>query len=132
MASPVMVPANLVSLASHVNRLGNAEIASNLLRRALELDALSQPALVALLRIKLDSDALDASLDWVRRLPQMRKPPAELMQEIVRKLESDRYLFLAERTATIDELQTRGGRGRIRQGVIPITQLIQLVAKVAK
>lgn len=106
-ASPVMAPVNHVAVAAHVRRLGDRDNASALLRRALELDPQYQPALVALLNIELEKEALDTSLPWVRRLPEMRKPPAELMRAIVRNLESDRYLFLTERAAAITALEAR-------------------------
>jgi tetratricopeptide (TPR) repeat protein len=114
MASPVMASVNLVAVAAHVARLDDRENAANLLRRALELDPLYQPALVALLKIELEKQTLETSLAWVKRLPEMRKPPADLMRALVRNLESDRYLFLSERAEAIALLRAR--LNGVRQG----------------
>ncbi len=102
-----MAPTNLTAIAAHVEKLGDSQAAGRLLRRALELDPIYQPALVALLRLELKEQALDGSLDLVRRLPELRKPPGELMSAIVQNLESDRYLFVTERSATINTLQAK-------------------------
>ena len=105
--APRVPPTTLVSLAISAAKLGDEPSATRLLQRALDLDPLNQPALVELLRLDLKNHNLDRALPFVNRLPDMRKPPAELMSSIVSTLESDRYLFLAGRSDSIDALQSR-------------------------
>lgn len=97
----------LALLGRQLRGLGKTEPASRLLHRSVALDPLSQPALVELLRLELESKNLDNALPLVARLPGMRKPPAELMRALVATLESDRYLFVASRRDTIRTLQAR-------------------------
>lgn len=105
--APRVAPATLVSAGGMVAKLGADAEAAKLLQRALDLDPLNQPALVELLRLELKNHALDRALSLVKRLPDMRKPPNELMSSIIKNLESDRYLFLADRRSAIDGLQAR-------------------------
>lgn len=105
--APKIAPATLASIAVSAAKLGDELSARRLLQRALDLDPLNQPALVELLRLELKNHALDRALSLVKRLPDMRKPPNELMSSIIKNLESDRYLFLADRRSAIDGLQAR-------------------------
>ena len=107
LASPAMPPAGLTALAAHFNTLGAQTEALDLLRRAVELDPLCQPALVELLQLELKSRNLDNSLDLAQRLPSLRKPPSSLMLGIIQNLESDRYLFVEARTQVIKSLQAK-------------------------
>jgi hypothetical protein len=98
------------ALALRLQRTGQAESALKLLRRAVEVDALYQPALVALLRAEQPNRDLAELRPLVERLPSLRKPPADLLAELRATFESDRYLYLPKRAELVAKLAPRGGR----------------------
>lgn len=92
------VPASgLVALAGRLQALGHTDTARRLLARAVEVDPLHQPALVAYLRDAAAARVLDDKAELVVRLAGMRKPPEDLLAEIEAVYRSDRYLFMAGR-----------------------------------
>lgn len=97
------------SFALKLQTLGQAEFALRLLRKAVEIDPLYQPALVALLREEVKAGRVADVLPLVERLPTMRKPPAELVATLRAMFESDRYLFLAQREELLKKLSVRRG-----------------------
>jgi tetratricopeptide (TPR) repeat protein len=98
------------ALALRLQRTGQAESALKLLRRAVEVDALYQPALVALLRAEQTNRDLAELRPLVERLPSLRKPPADLLAELRATFESDRYLYLPKRAELVAKLAPRGGQ----------------------
>jgi len=87
----------LAALALQVERVGHGREARRMLRQAIAVDPLNQPALVALLRSSLKDDELQDAPALIEKLLIMRNPPAELLAELSQGLGSDRYMFLPER-----------------------------------
>ena len=103
-----MVPSStLAALGRRLQDMGKLDMAERLLARAIEVDSLNTSALVSLLQLKLETRKLDESLDLIERLPQVRKPSPQLMQDILKTLRSDRYLYVANRDAAIRSLDAR-------------------------
>jgi hypothetical protein len=88
----------LAALALHVERGGHRAESRRILRQAIAVDPLHQPALVALLRSSLKDGELQDAPALIAKLLVMRNPPAELIAELNQALGSDRYMFLPERT----------------------------------
>lgn len=111
------LPANtLVSLAGRLQQAGQAEMARRLLARAVEVDPLHQPALVAYLRDTAASGTWEDKGELVLRLAGMRKPPEDLLVEVEAAYRSDRFLFVVGReeiwrvvTRRLEELQAARG-----------------------
>ena len=55
----------------------------------------------------MDTQKLDESLELVERLPLVRKPSRQLIQDILNILQSDRYLYVANREPAIRSLENR-------------------------
>jgi tetratricopeptide (TPR) repeat protein len=87
----------LAALALQVERGGHGREARRILRQAVAIDPLNQPALVFLLRSSLAEDELQDAPALIERLLSMRNPPEELLAGLSRGLGSDRYLLLPER-----------------------------------
>jgi Tfp pilus assembly protein PilF len=98
------------ALATRFQRMGLPDAALKLLRRAVELDALYQPALVALLRAEQSARDMAELRPLVERLPTLRKPPADLLAQLRATFESDRYLYLPKRAELVAKLAPRGGQ----------------------
>jgi tetratricopeptide (TPR) repeat protein len=98
------------SLARGLTSMGQPESSLKLLRRAVELDALYQPALVALLRAEQSARDMAELRPLVERLPTLRKPPADLLAQLRATFESDRYLYLPKRAELVAKLAPRGGQ----------------------
>lgn len=107
LASTTAQAQGLAVVGKRLQAMGKAEVAGRVLLRAVELDPLYQPALVELLRLELANQNLDQALAHIERLPLMRKPPGDLMREIIASLESDRYLFITGRKTAITALTNR-------------------------
>ena len=97
------------SFALKLQEIGQVSAAKRLLQKAVEIDTLYQPALVALLRMEIKAGRVMEVLPLVERLPTMRKPPADLIEALRTTFESDRYLFLAQRGALLAKLSARRG-----------------------
>lgn len=97
------------ALARGLQRMGQSEFALKLLRHAVEVDVLYQPALVALLRAEQSNRDLAELRPLVERLPTLRKPPADLLAQLRANFESDRYLYLPKRAELVAKLAPRGG-----------------------
>jgi len=98
------------ALAFRMQRMGQADSALKLLRHAVEVDALYQPALVALLRAEQSSRDMAELRPLIERLPSLRKPPADLLAQLRATFESDRYLYLPKRAELVAKLAPRGGQ----------------------
>jgi len=107
LSSGVVASTTLASLGRHLLSMGKTDVAEALFARAVDVDALNTSALVALLQLKLESRKLEDSLDLVERLPLVRKPSLQLMQDILGTLRSDRYLYVAGREPAIRSLESR-------------------------
>ncbi len=94
----------LAMLAAHLEKVGQREEACRVLRNAVEIDPLYQPALVLVLRKALADGQLDDSFGWIDRLVGMRKPPSDLLAGLARALNSDLYLYCPGRAATLGKL----------------------------
>jgi tetratricopeptide (TPR) repeat protein len=98
--SRLLPPHLLTTLADHLKTVGKEPESLRLLRHAVEIDPLNQPALVRLLRKAQEENNLRDSLVLIERLLGMRKPPVELLTALEADLSSDRYLFLPGRERT--------------------------------
>lgn len=93
-----LLPAGvLLALAERLESAGKPAEARRVLRHAVEVDPLNQPALARLMRGWVAEGETGEALAVVERLLAMRKPPADLVTELGRKLDSDLYLFLPGR-----------------------------------
>jgi thioredoxin-like negative regulator of GroEL len=99
-------PAALTVIAGRLETLGQPAEARALLRHAVELDPLYQPALVNLLERAVASGDLHGMPPLIERLATMRKPPADLIEKLRAALQSDRQLYLADRQKTLAALAT--------------------------
>jgi len=111
-----LLPAQtLTALAIQLQAVGQGEKARQLLSHAVELDPLNQPALVLFLRGLSAEGRLEEALPLIERLLGMRNPPKDLLADVATALDSDRYLFLADRakvrTMIQEFLSTRNLRG---------------------
>ena len=96
----------LTVLATHLQRVGQSAEARRVLRHAVELDPLNQPALVLLLRgLQADAQLYDA-LPLIKGLLGMRNPPDDLLADLKTALNSDRYFFLPDRRQVQSMIQT--------------------------
>jgi predicted Zn-dependent protease len=103
-----LLPAVLfTALAEQLAQAGQGAQAQRVLRHAVELDPLHQPALVMLLRVALEAGELGNHVGLIERLLTMRKPPAELLAGLERALGSDRYLMLPGRVRVQEEIAAR-------------------------
>lgn len=92
------LPAPLfTTLAGQLEKVGHKTESLRLLRHAMEIDPLHQPALVHLVRDAQEKKDLGGALPLIERLLGMRKPPVKLLAELEADLSSDRYLFLPGR-----------------------------------
>lgn len=107
LAAPAGSASSLATLGKYLRQMDKIDEAARLLNRAIELDSLYQPALVELLRLERDRNNLGNVLELIKRLPTMRKPPAELIDAITNDLESDQYLFLKSREEVLASLRQR-------------------------
>jgi tetratricopeptide (TPR) repeat protein len=108
-----LLPATLLTaLAEQLEKAGQGEQARRVLRHAVEIDPLHQPALVMLLRSALAAQELGDTVPLIERLLTMRKPRAELLAGLDRGLGSDRYLLLPGRVRVQEEIGRRLGGGQ--------------------
>jgi tetratricopeptide (TPR) repeat protein len=94
-------------LAEQLENAGQGEQARRVLRHAVEVDPLNQPALVMLLRSATAARELGGAVEWIERLLAMRKPPAAVLRGLERELGSDRYLLLPGRVAVQAKIAAR-------------------------
>ncbi|HEY9249959.1 MAG TPA: hypothetical protein VIO38_12545, partial [Rariglobus sp.] len=87
----------LVALAERLEGVRQHAQAQRVLRHAVEVDPLNQPSLVSWMRGLVADGQTEEALAQVDRLLAMRKPPADLLAELGRRLDSDLYLFLPGR-----------------------------------
>jgi Flp pilus assembly protein TadD len=83
----------LTVLAGQLDKVGQKAEAHRVLRHAVEIDPLYQPATTLLLRKLLAENQLEEAPALIDRLLTMRKPPADLLAELAQVLSSDLYLF---------------------------------------
>lgn len=108
-----LLPATLfTALAEQLEKAGQGGAARRVLRHAVEVDPLHQPALVMLLRSALAAQELGDTVPLIERLLTMRKPPADLLAGLARGLGSDRYLLLPGRVKVQAEIAARLRDGR--------------------
>jgi tetratricopeptide (TPR) repeat protein len=108
-----LLPATLfTALAEQLEKAGQGAQARRVLRHAVEVDPLHQPALVMLLRSAVASQELGDTVPLIERLLTMRKPPADLLEELERGLGSDRYLLLPGRVKVQEAIGGRLSGGR--------------------
>jgi len=100
------------ALAEQLEKAGQGVQARRLLRHAIEVDPLNQPAVVMLLRSALVARELGEAVGLIERLLTMRKPSAELLKGLARELGSDRYLMLPGRVRVEGEIAARLAGGR--------------------
>jgi cytochrome c-type biogenesis protein CcmH/NrfG len=108
-----LLPATLfTALAEQLEKAGQGAQARRVLRHAVEVDPLHQPALVMLLRSAVASQELGDTVPLIERLLTMRKPPADLLAGLERGLGSDRYLLLPGRVKVQEAIGGRLSGGR--------------------
>ncbi len=97
---------NLVAVATRLSALGARDLAHAALTRAITTDPLNQAALASLIRLELETGAVAALPDHLRRFLQNRQPSRALLAQAHTTLGSDRYLMLPEQKALLASLQT--------------------------
>lgn len=97
-------PVKLTVIAGHLEAIGCSAEARALLRHAVELDPLYQPALVRLLESVVAAGELEGVPPLVERIAGMRRPPASLLQHLGDALQSDRQIFLPGRQRALAAL----------------------------
>lgn len=103
-----LLPATLfTALAEQLEKAGQGTQARRVLRHAVEVDPLHQPALVMLLRSMLAAQELGDAVPLIERLLTMRKPPVDLLAGLERGLGSDRYLMLPGRVKVQEAIGRR-------------------------
>jgi tetratricopeptide (TPR) repeat protein len=105
-----------VLLAGRWQKVGQTAAARRLLARAVEIDPLHQPALVALLRDAVASGELDDKLELATRLAGMRKPPEDLLVTLKSAYDSDRFLYVPERAVPVRVIGERLAELRAARG----------------
>ncbi len=103
--SRLLPPPTLTAMAVQLERVGQPERARRVLRHAVEMDPLNQPALVRLVEGALKDGQLDEAPVWIGRLLEMRQPPVALLEELAKTLDSDRYLFRADRDEALTKVK---------------------------
>lgn len=98
------------ALALRLVAVRRPDAARKLLQRAVEIDPLYQPALVQLLRTEMETKDLAELLPIIQRFVMLRKPPVDILRDLRAEFESDRYLFLPDRTTWVSRLATRRAR----------------------
>jgi hypothetical protein len=84
--------------------VGARDDARELLARAVQDDPLNQAALTQLIELDLAAGRLEEMPAAVRKLLAMRKPSPALLARVRAELGRDRWLFVEDRTAALDEL----------------------------
>lgn len=111
-----LLPAqSLAALAAQIEKAGQGAQARRVLRHAVEIDPLHQPALAALLRSALADRELGDMVPRIEKLLTMRKPPADLLRGLDEGLGSDRYLLLPGRVEVQAKIRARLGRAEGRK-----------------
>ena len=95
------------AIALSLVEVNRQEPARKFLQRAVATDPLYQPAVVQLLRTELKTKDLFELLPLIERFTTLRKPAVDLVHELNSRFESDRYLFIPERTTWNAQLTTR-------------------------
>ncbi|MFA6960497.1 MAG: hypothetical protein WC205_07095 [Opitutaceae bacterium] len=109
-----LLPATLfTALAEQLEKVGQGEQARRVLRHAIEVDPLNQPAEVLLQRSLMKEGAVEEVAARVERLLTMRKPPVDLLDEVAQALRSDLYLYLPGRAKVEDAIA--GYEQRLRE-----------------
>lgn len=107
----------LTLLAGRLERVGQPDEARRVLRHAVEVDSLYQPALANLLRLMLEAGQIEDTPPLLARLLDMRSPPEPLLESFWDAVRSDRYLFWPEHAAVQSQLEEhRRGLERVRSG----------------
>lgn len=96
---------NLVAVSTRLVTVGAKDQARQVLSQAVEADPLNQTALVSLISLDLELDRVDFVGPNLRKLLSMRKPPVGVLRTAFDRLASDRYVFMSDRAALLDELQ---------------------------
>ena len=111
-----LLPAqSLTALAAQIEKAGQGAQARRVLRHAVEIDPLNQPALAALLRSAAAAQELGDAVPLIERLLTMRKPPADLLRGLEAGLGSDRYLMLPGRVEVQAKIRARLERAEGRK-----------------
>ena len=67
----------------------------------------NQAVLMQIVRLKLENERIAEDLEvYLRRLMATRRPPKELLETALRKLSSDRYIFSANRSGLLKDIET--------------------------
>jgi thioredoxin-like negative regulator of GroEL len=96
----------LTATARRLAAVGAGEDARELLARAVQDDPLNQAALTQLIELDLETGRMEEMPAAVRKLLTMRKPPLDVLKKVRAELGRDRWLFVENRTAALDELAT--------------------------
>jgi thioredoxin-like negative regulator of GroEL len=97
----------LTATARRLAAVGAGDDARELLARAVQDDPLNQAALTQLIELDLAAGRMEEVPVAVRKLLKMRKPPPALLARVRAELGHDRWLFVENRTAALDELATQ-------------------------
>jgi thioredoxin-like negative regulator of GroEL len=94
----------LTATARRLAAVGAGDDARELLARAVQDDPLNQAALTQLIELDLAAGRMEEIPVSVRKLLTMRKPSPQLLAQVQAELGRDRWLFVENRTAALDEL----------------------------
>ena len=98
-------PQVLISASRKLITARHFEEANDVLIQAHLQNETNQAILMQIVRLKLEHAQISADLEtYLRRLMQNRRPPKEVLQASLRRLNSDTFIFSDNRSKLLDDI----------------------------
>jgi tetratricopeptide (TPR) repeat protein len=97
---------SLLAVSNRLLEMGSLDRARRVLEQAVRADPLNQAALSRLISIDLDLGFTADMERNINQLTRMRKPSISLMERAVATLNSDQFVFLADRERILEQLRS--------------------------
>jgi len=96
----------LLAVSRRFQQLGGDAYARKILKHAYNNNPQNQAALTKLIELELRTGNASELGDYLKKLLQMRRPSAEILNQAYRELSSDRFIFTPERQELLIELNS--------------------------
>jgi len=95
---------SLLAVSRRFTQLGGDQYARRVLKRAYENNPHNQAALSKLIEIEIKTGNAAELGGYLKKLLQMRRPSADILQQAYKQLGSDRFIFTPERETLLIEI----------------------------
>ena len=95
---------SLMAVSRRFSQLDGDEFSRRVLRQAYENNPKNQAALSNLIEIEIKTGNAAELGNYLKKLLQMRRPSADILQQAYEKLGSDRFIFTPDRENLLIEL----------------------------